>query len=512
MDEVVIPRTPDGRRSSAALGRAMVADALRAVDPAAADAALAEADWRRGYLRHFRALVEAGLGPGMSPTGTGTSGAAGYDIAEAGLAAMYARMRVSRDGSDVGLAEAFAIEPDRPLRTVTVIGSGKPDAELVLPYRGELLRGDALHRRLDAWTAAGTIEPSCAEAVREVAANPDWLDLSDQRLVVLGAAAEMGPLPAVLGWGGTVVGVDLPRPDLWARIGAVAQESAGRLIAPVSAGSAREAGPGAGRGSGGAAAASGRRGRATLEDAGADLLTELPAVAQWLLGIEGRLILGNYVYAPGADYVRVSAAVDALSVHLRSRRADVAMAFLATPTDVFAVPGDAVAQSDARYRGRSRRARLAAALSGGRLLAPNYPAGADPGINDSLVAQQGPNYALAKRIHRWRASIARRDGVVSLAVAPPSRTRSVLSNRLLAAAYAAAHLFGVEVFEPATANKLMAVLLVHQLRRPRAAAPAAWHDEAIGAAHGGLWRTPYQPRSALGLAAIRGLPAAMRRT
>jgi hypothetical protein len=488
VDEVVIPRTPDGRRSSAALGRAVVADALRAVDPAAADAALAEEDWRRGYLRHFRALVEAGLGPGTSPTGTGTPGAAGYDIAEAGIAAMYVRMGVSRDGSDVGLAEAFAIEPDRPLRTVTVTGSGRPEREVVLPYRRELVRGDALHRRLDAWAAAGTIEPSCAEAVREVAANPDWLDLSDQRLVVLGAAAEMGPLPAVLGWGGTVVGVDLPRPDLWARIGAVAQESAGRLIAPVSADCA------------------------TLEDAGADLLTELPAVAQWLLGIEGRLILGNYVYAPGADYVRVSAAVDALSVHVRNRRADVALAFLATPTDVFAVPADAVAQSNARYRGRTRRARLAAALSGGRLLQPNYPASADPGISDSLVAQQGPNYALAKRIHRWRASIARRDGVVSFAVAPPSRTRSVLSNRLLAAAYAAAHLFDVEVFEPATANKLMAVLLVHQLRRPRAAAPAAWHDEAIGAAHGGLWRTPYQPRSALGLAAIRGLPAAVRRT
>ena len=501
----MIPRAPDGRRSSAALGRAVVADALRAVDPTAADAAAAETDWRRGYLRHFRALIEAGLSPNAAPPGAGTPSSAGtptgagYDIAEAGLGAVYACMRVSRDGSDVGLAEAFAVEPDRPLRTVTVTGSGKPEGDLILPYHGDLLHGDALHRRLDAWTAAGTIEPSCAAAVREVAANPDWLDLSDQRLVVLGAAAEMGPLPAVLGWGGTVVGVDLPRPDLWARVGRVAKESAGRLIAPVST---------KGRGAGPAGLSAGL----TLEDAGADLLTGLPAVAQWLLGIEGRLVLGNYVYAPGADYVRVSAAVDALSVHLRRQRADVALAFLATPTDTFAVPREAVAQSNARYHGRTRRTRVATALSGGRLLRPNYPAGADPGINDSLVAQQGPNYALAKRIQRWRASIARRDGVVSFAVAPPTRTRSVLSNRLLAAAYAGAHLFDVEVFEPATANKLMAVLLVHQLRRPRAAAPAAWQDEAIAAAHGGLWRTPYHPRSALGLAAIRGLPAAVRRT
>jgi hypothetical protein len=287
----------------------------------------------------------------------------------------------------------------------------------------------------------------------------------------------MGPLPAVLGWGGTVVGVDLPRPDLQARIRATAESSAGRLIAP---------------------------------DGGADLLTELPAVAEWLLGLDGRLILGNYVYAPGAAYVRLSAAVDALALHVQRRRDDVALAFLATPTDVFAVPGDAVAQSAARFRERSRRARLAGAVSGGRLLRPNYPAPGEPGINDSLVAQQGPNYALAKRIQRWRASLARRDGVVSFAVAPPTRTKSVLSNRLLAAAYAGAHLFGVEVFEPATANKLMAVLLVHQVRKPRAAATEVWRDEAVGAVHGGLWRTPYDPRSALGFAAVRGLLSALR--
>jgi len=196
-------------------------------------------------------------------------------------------------------------------------------------------------------------------------------------------------------------------------------------------------------------------------------------------------------------------------VHVRQQRPDTALAFLATPTDVFAVPGDAVAQSAARYRDRSGAARVLAALSGGRLLRPNYPDGADPGIADSLVPQQGPNYALAKRIQRWRASVARREGVtVSFAVAPPTRTRSVTANRLLAAAYAGAHLFGVEVFEPATSSRLMAALLVHQLRKPRPAAPSAWVDETIGAAHGGLWRVAYQPRTALGLAALRGLPSA----
>jgi hypothetical protein len=436
----------------------VVSAALSAADPAAADAASRETDWRKGYLRHFRALVEAGL--------TGADRA----IAAAGLAAVHDRMRFVRGDAEMSLAEAVESGPDRPLRTVTIDGTAPPEKELTLPYRGAILAGAALDRQLDAWVAAGTIEPSCADAVRAVAANPSWLDLSDQRLVVLGAGAEMGPLPAVLGWGATVVGLDLP--GSWDRVRATARQSAGRLIAP---------------------------------DGGADLLTDLPAVAAWLRGVEGRLILGNYVYAPGATYPLLSAAVDALAVHLRQHRDDLALAFLATPTDVFAVPGEAVAQARARYDARSRRARLTAAASGGRLLRPNFPYAVSPALNDSLVPQQGPNYALAKRIQRWRATVARESSTVSLTVAPPTRTRSVTSNRLLAAAYAGAHLFDVEIFAPATANKLMAALLVHQIRNPRPPVDRVWQEEAFGAAHGGLWRTAYSPRTALPLAAVRGL-------
>ena len=127
-----------------------------------------------------------------------------------------------------------------------------------------------------------------------------------------------------------------------------------------------------------------------------------------------------------------------------------------------------------------------------------------------MVPQQGPNYALAKRLQRWRATVARRDGaLVSMNVAPPTRTKSVVKNRALAAAYAGAHRFGVEVFEPATSNVLMAALLVHDLHTgggPKHEHP--WQDEAYAAAHGGLWRAPYAPRSALGLAALLGYGAA----
>ena len=217
-------------------------------------------------------------------------------------------------------------------------------------------------------------------------------------------------------------------------------------------------------------------------------------------------MLGNYIYADGADNVRVCSAVDALTVRLQAERRDVALAFLATPTDVFAVPADAVAQATRAYAARSPGARAARVLSGGRLLSPAYSPGADPGINDTLVPQQGPNYALAKRLQRWRAAVARDGGaVVSLNVAPPTRTRSVTKNRILAAAYGGAHRFGVEVFEPATCKTLMAALLVHDLYT--GGGPAhdhPWQDEAHAAAHGGLWRIAYAPRSALGIAALLG--------
>lgn len=478
--EIVFPRASEGRRSTTVVGRAVVGDALRPVDPVGARDAERETNWRSGYLVHYRRLVEAGL----------EGHDAAVTIARDGLESLHRRMRVATPAGEVPLGEWTGADPGRDLGTVEVRGQREPEKELSLPYRGRRLRGDDLHDRLDSWVLDGVIEPSAADAVRTVMANPDWLRLDGSTVAVLGAGAEMGPLQALLRWGATVAAVDLPRPAVWRRVTEVVRAGAGTALLPVE--------PGAG----GAARAH--------EQTGADLLSEVPTVAGWLAGLPGRLVLGNYVYADGADNVRVSMAVDALTVRMLDIRDDVALAFLATPTDVFAVPAEAVEQSIRSYQGRSAAAKLLGrplrAVSGGRLLHRAYVAGSDPGICDSLVPQQGPNYALAKRLQRWRGALARDTGTtVSLNVAPPTRTRSVVKNRALAAAYAGAHRFGVEVFEPATSNVLMAALLVHDLHTgggPRHAHP--WQDEAYAAVHGGLWRTGYAPRSALGLAALLG--------
>ncbi|MCL8252986.1 hypothetical protein AERO_16475 [Aeromicrobium fastidiosum] len=457
--------------SSTSAARTVMADALRKADPVGARAIENETNWRRNYLAHFRRSVEAGVG----------EAAAAHSIAAEGLRSAHDLMRFD----DLPLDEAVRGSAlKQAFHTRTVEGTAEAETELTIPYRGERLGGAALVGQLETWVAAGVITRSAADAVRTVQDNPQWLRLEGDTVIVLGAGAEMGPLRALLRWGAQVVALDLPRADVQERLRALATESAGRTLVPA-------------------------RILTNGDDTGADLLTELPGIAHWLGNLDGRLVVGNYCYADGATHVRLSMAADALVEHLVDERDDTALAFLATPTDTFAVPAEEVRFSNELYSSRSRLVRTPLRLaSGGRLLQRHYPPGADPGICDALVPQQGPNYALAKRIQRWRATTSRAAGTtVSLNVAPATRTRSVVKNKALAAAYAGSHRFGVEIFDPATSNTLMAALLVHDLRAGAAPQAEPWQDEAVNAAHGGLWTAAYDPRSALGLAAVLGIGA-----
>lgn len=490
---VVFPET-DGRRSTARTGRAVVADAVRGFDHELADGVEALGDWRAGYLDPFRRL-------------TVLEGSAPVEIASAGLASVHARFAVDVGGRDLPLDVAVAegvedAERAPSLHPFVVEGAGPAaPSGLSVPYAGGRLADEDLDARLDAWLAAGTVEPSFATAVRAVAAHPQWLDARGLTVVVLGAGAEMGPLVSLLRWGAHVVAVDLPRPAIWRRLIEVARLSPGRLTVPVSVPLAPNASD-----------------DDVAEAAGVDLLTQAPEVLAWLRRIEGPFTVGHYVYADGALHTRASVAVDAVTAGLLAARDDVSLAFLATPTDAFLVPAEVVEDSRRRFANRTALGRLGRLASAGRLYTANYdgvvdlPDGTRVGLNDSLVPQQGPNYALAKRVQRWRAVEARASGrLVSLNVAPATRTRSVLRNRVLAAAYAGAHRFGVEVFDPSTSNTLMAALLLHDLRSPSAVANPAnalSHPLEViwqGANHGGLWRTPWKPRSVLGIAVVLGM-------
>lgn len=487
------PAANDGTRSTTATARAVVADALRAVDPAAAHRVEQITDWRAGYLSAIRDLVVAAA---PNPQ-------AAITLSSAGLDSLHERFVWSEQDSDRPLIAALAVGDHEGMDTFEVIGRRERRTQFSVPYQGRRLETSSLHSQLDDWVARGITEPSFADAVRAVMAKPEWLDCRDLQIAVIGAGAEMGPLKQLLDWGATVYAVDLPNPAVWERVMGTAKDSAGRLAVPVPRRSVQ---------------------LDTVSDsrvaqvAGIDVIARTDALLAWLREIEGAFTLGNYAYADGGLHVRVSMAIDAVGVLLSRLRDDVSLAFLATPTDVFAVPEDAVAMARMRWNDRRTRRVLQAPLQLAKMFEPNYrdtvidDSGREVGIADCLVPQQGPNYALAKRLQRWRAIVARSEGQrVSLNVAPATRTRSVVKNRALAAAYAGAGQFGIEVFSPATANTLMAALLVRDLRDPRSASNPDVDLRnpmdlfADGANHGGLWRAAYEPRSVLSLAAVLGL-------
>jgi len=112
---VAFPAEADGRRSTSALGRAVVADALRRVDPDAAQAATRETNWRTGYLTHFRKLIEAGL----------DSRQAAMSVARDGLASLHGRMRVVRHVEpETGLGTLLSAPARHELTAVQVTGGG----------------------------------------------------------------------------------------------------------------------------------------------------------------------------------------------------------------------------------------------------------------------------------------------------------------------------------------------------------------------------------------------------
>jgi len=477
-----------GRVSTTAVAQAVVTAALASTDPVAADRAASVREWRKSYLAPYRDLVVVG-----------TRDADAADaVARAGLAELHARSTFHR-GDAVPLLASTTTWTEPAFRSVTIHGVAGRDVGLSVPFRSKRLFGPEVRRRLDAWVAEGIVERGFATSIHTLLDHPEWLDLSDLTVVVLGAGAEMGPLRSLLRWGAHVVAVDLPRPEIWSRVIRMARSSSGRLTIPVPL----DAAP--------------KDDDAIAAVAGIDLIRQLPELHTWLAPLEGPFTLGTYTYADGATHVRVALAADALAQALLAARSDVGLAFLATPTDVYAAPGSAVEESRRRWdaRGLSGFAQLPLRAVG--RFAPNYPETVSTdrgeiGIADCLVPQQGPSYALAKRLQRWRATQSRRDGVwTSLNIAPATRTRSVVKNRALAAAYAGAHRFGVEVFEPSTSNTLMAALLVHDLRSTaslaRPDADLAHPDDAWShqAAHGGLWRSAYAPRSVLGVAAALGM-------
>ena len=494
LDGLQFPRhTQQQKPSTSKVGRELLAHALSAVNPQHAAAVQSEKNWRKQYPVHFKRLVENGL----------KNAEAAISIAEHGLKQAHESFEFYRDGQKYALSRVMTLAA-APLHTFKIIGQSAAAPEWYVPYQGKKLHGPALLEQIQTWQDQGIVEASHAQALRACVAHPEWFDLSDRTTVLFGAASEAGPLTWLSRWKANIVAIDLPNTRVWGKIIETVRQGNATLYAPSSE-----------------ALNTDTADHILKEKLGANLLTQIPEIAQWLTRFEQDLDLAAIAYLDGEKHVRVSMAMDAIMKYVSEQKTKTSLMYMCTPTDVYAVPQDVIQAAQLKYQQRSKAEGLIAkgisTLSGQYFFKKNNTdlihsdQGQAYGIADCLVVEQGPNYALAKRIQQWRATLARTQGQrVSINIAPSTTTYSVTKNPLLKAAFNGASLFDVEAFSPETTNAIMAALWIHDLRNPDSVAnPEVKLDHPLelmmhGANHGGLWRVAYLPRTALPFAALYG--------
>ncbi len=485
---VQFPCVPSGQRSTTNAGRTIFAASMSLIDCPLSDLIRKENNWRQNYLHYMPNMM-------LSAAQTPKTAEA---IAQQGLEACYKQFEFYRHGKGYRLNQAMALFKQERFHSAVIEGKGTSikGHGLSLQHKGEELFGEGLKNRIVRWLDKGIIEKSHAQSLIKVLNNEQIQDLTGQYFVLLGAGSEIGPLSMLLALGANVIAVGRPSKKNWLQLINIARESSGQLIIPCSENS------------------KGMSDNQIAQVAGADLLTHTPEIAVWVDSFKAPMTIGNYAYLDGSDHVRVAMAMDAISATLLEKRNDISLAYLLTPTDVYAVPEDVLQHCNKRLTEKSVKGvyrKLLNVLSFGRLFSSSIYGqvptvnGKKLGILDNLISQQGPSYVLAKRIQRWRAIHSVKQGIrVSCNVAPATSTKSVMSNRFFAAATMGSENFGVEVFTPQTANALMTLQLIFDIKDTQVQERG---EELFihGANHGGSWYLGYCFRSVLVPSLVVGL-------
>jgi len=213
--------------------------------------------------------------------------------------------------------------------------------------------------------------------------------------------------------------------------------------------------------------------------------------------------VGMYTYLDSDAHVRVSLAADAIMAQLAKAQPDVAFAYIQTPSIAYKIGQEAHAASESLYKGG-----MLQYLGYAKNARP--PLTADVGaayVHDGISNVQGPNYALAKTMQKWRAVLARCDEsrVVSMNVAPAARTASMVAGDNKNAGTVAVALDGMGHFKPLvvfdqqTVSSCMAALLIHDLcngaapSQPKTPLPHPHDLFHLEAFHGGSFRCGVKP-------------------
>ena len=447
--QIVLPRV-DGRVSSTAVTQEMCANAVATIPGLSAEISGVKR-WRTGY-REAMTLLSAHDAPEY-----------GAGCARDGVAAVRDLVRFA-DGR--ALADARPIIPADSGRIITGKNAHGVDAKhtLTLTMSGAEIAGEHLVATLHDWERAGRMQPGAREALVDMVRHPEMLDLRGWTFACLGAGAELSLVPQLLRWGATVAAVIRPTSRRIARLERIAAASPGTLyLSPADA---------------------------------SDIVRQPEKVAGWIGGLPGRIVVVDTLYARGADFLLVAIGADLIESLVCEAKLDTVLAWLGSPSDAYLVPDVPVAQRV----GRGAAGGVAAAYARIRRLSPGRSGDVYPGF----VELQGPNYAAAKRIGRWRATVERAAGrQVSYNIAPMALTRSVLDAAPLKAAYGGLELLGMPPMPPDAVATLMSALLAWDLANPDAVRDSD-HFLTDKAIDGGLFSSPVEPNGLMGLAVVLG--------
>ena len=406
-------------------------------------------------------------------------------IAREMLACAQEQLRFVGERGDEPLAEHLA-RPAAPLalEEVRLLGAGRltPRVE----YAGYSYAGGRLAHLAEELLARAHASRAACDALRWLAQRfaEEPVDLGGHRFAILGAGAELSPVPLLLEAGADVLWIDLAEPpaDL-----VKDTQLSGRLFFPP--------------------------GGANLLERPAEIAASIAAFAEG-----SPLHVGLYAYAPGqCQEWRLAAAMNAIVRSLPAGTADSVSLFTSPTTPAAVQPED---QQAASQRLADAPAWQRALRSAGRL-SDGHARRGDACIARAVVRIQGASYQAAQYLAKMLASEVWAvygndlgDGGpplrASANTAGVTRTRS-LSMPIFEAGFLGGPAFGVDTFAPAATRWLNGLLLLHDLLNDAAPARQPGLSEAERArrlhaqqVHGGIFSLPYALEPTLTAAALIG--------
>jgi len=410
------------------------------------------------------------------------------DIARHLMHATLDSLRLRSGGETLPLSAALS-RPAAAPDLVTHKLNGKPGLRAEIPLEGRTYSGKDALALVERMHAEHHMTDAARAALRwvilHIEAAGGALDLSAHRFALLGAGAELSPLPLLLNGGATVLCIDVKPPD--PRV-----LSNGNLAGTI---------------------VHTRRGNDLLAAPG-DVVAAVRQFAE-----AGPVHLGLLAYAPGKGReLRIASVMNAIARALGPSVVQ-SLAMLISPT----APAETQAEDLQRAQHRAGHApRWQRALAAGRLLpAPGHRGSGVAQVPRAIIPLQGSGYLaaqyLAKIVVAEALGAEGLDGnaaplTLSANVAGITNTRS-LSHPLFQVAFLGAPTFEVRIFEPDTTRALNGLLMLHDLLNPEAPGAAARkfaspvekaRAQRTQQIHGGVYNLPWQFDAVVRTAALVG--------